>query len=223
MRKAEEFKTVTDLGFTKADGNYLLEAFGSVERIIFEGRRAVYFDSDQYYYVGDNRKDKSLTRIKTGVLKDRMVANNLIRYDLDELFRIGLLYEELGHKGYATSFTSFTHIFNPSGHRAIWGLFAEANENYEKLKPLAPEELAKLRMAIAARLSLEECAVVMLVLSGHLGLGFISELDRKVASALYMSEEELRSIKDSARLKLMRHNPLPLLPISDDKIMPNFS
>ncbi len=221
MRKAEEFKTVADLGFKKADGNYLLEAFGSVQRIIFEGRYAVYLGSEQYHYIGDDRKDKSLTCIKTGVLKDRIIANDLVRYDLGELFHIGQLYESLGHRGCTTSFTNFKVIFNPSGH-GFRSLFAEANENYENLKPLAPEECAKLRMAIAARLTPEECAVVMLELSGHLGMAF-DAFDRKIASALYISEEEARKIKDSARLKLRSRNPLPLLPISDDKIMPSFS
>ena len=222
MRKAKEFKTIADLGFKKADGNYLLKAFGSVQRIIFEGRYAVYLGSEQHHYAGDDRKAKSLTRIKTEALKDRIIANDLVRYDLGELFRIGQLYKSLGYRGCTTSFVDFQAIFNPSGHGFIGNPFAEANENYENLNPLTPEECAKLRMAIAARLTPEECAVVMLELSGHLGMAF-DALDRKIASALCISEEEARKIKDSARSKLRSRNPLPLLPISDDRIMPNFS
>ncbi|MBR5669851.1 hypothetical protein IKX12_02100 [Candidatus Saccharibacteria bacterium] len=220
MRKAEEFDTVEKLGFKAETGTYLLECFGSVDRIIFEGRRAAYLKSSKYDYLDANKQQKKLSRQITKELIDVLDANDLIRHDLVIIFRIGLLYTFLGHSGYVASFTD---IKTGCKYRDACREFSlkDSNSLYESLETPTPEQVTKLKMAIAARLDPEECIVIMLRLSGHVGE---AESTTVLANTFGIEERQAMAIKQSAMLKLHRaaasENRLPPFPIDDDKIIP---
>lgn len=225
MRKAEDFKTVSDLGLQKITGTYLLKWFGSVDRIIFEGRRAAYLKSYYGYdFIDVNGSEKSLSTKTARELIEAMQDNDLLRNDLDVIFHIGLLYSSLGHSEYVASFTDIKLSYDRKNESCSQISYAEANWCYENITTPTPRQLAELRMAIAARLSPEECIVIMLRLSGHIGE---SEVDETLARRLGIRDEETaRMTRQSAILKLMGvygDNPLPPFPIPADEIMPNFS
>lgn len=222
MRKAEEFKNIAELGFRKITAGYLLKWFGSLDRIIFEGRRAAYLKSYEYEFIDADGKEKCLSHKTTVELIEVMEDNKLVRNDLDIIFRIGRFYSSMGHFGYVASFTDFKVACDRKCSELS---YAEANGRYENIETPTPRQLAELRAAIAARLSPEECIVIMSELSGHYNVKD-PDIDRTLARYLGLRDDEMvGKTRHSATMKLMGlygDNPLPSFPIPDGELMPTF-
>lgn len=215
MRKAEEFKAIEDLGLSKRTGNFLLKNLGSIDRIIFEGRKA-YFENAYEVEINADGIHKTLSHKTTDELIYAIEESDLIRRDIHPgSFFVGRLYRIVGNLLYVAYFDDFRTLSPEQS-------YSEANKAYEEFKCPTKEQCSKLKAAVAARLSIDEYVVLMTRIAEW--IAGINEHRSSLGSYCNYGADEIRKTFSNATNKLYFGDyPLPPFPIEDEDIIPKFS